>query len=253
MKTQTVWDFTPDEFAWVWAETGLDEYPYPISIIESPPTQDEYARQVAEISRRYPRRGNADLIGPLRVLADPEVRIICTGRSHASHKRVRSLAAAAGRLGVILFQKSGVTADFGGNLKLVVTRPADLGTHIAATMPPAPAGTAGQMIGYTPRVRGQEPPSSWLRNVHGKHPVEERIRLLLRAPRTAEGHLRIERHLRNTRPHPPSYLSWIDIHNNHPAAGRYVIEVDENDTVVTPSSNETIAQKLHRSAELDHV
>ncbi|MFI9511246.1 ESX secretion-associated protein EspG [Nocardia sp. NPDC052566] len=251
MKTQTVWDFTPDEFAWVWAETGLDEYPYPISIIESATTQDEYTRLTAEISARYPRHGDPDLTGPLRVLAAPDVRIVCTGRSHNSHKRVRSLATAVGDLGVILFQKSGATTDFGGDLKLVVTRRSELGKHIAATMPAVPAGAAGQMIGYTPRVRGQEPPRSWLRTENGDHPVEERIRLLLRAPRTREGHLRIERHLRAERPHPPIYLSWIDIHTDRPAAGRYLIEVNDNDTTVTPASSELIARELRRRAALD--
>ncbi|MGW4769893.1 ESX secretion-associated protein EspG [Nocardia sp. NPDC004278] len=253
MKTQTVWTFTPDEFAWVWAETGLDEYPDPISIIESVTTHDEYRRLLAQISARYPHSGDPDLTGPLRVLANPDLRIVCKGRSINSHKRIRSLAAAVADLGVVLFQKPGATADFGGDIKVVVTRRQNLGKHIAATMPPAPVGTVGTMIGYTPRVRGQQPPSSWKNTSSGDRPVEERIRTLLRLPRNAEGHLRIERFLHEPRPHPPEYLSWIDIRQDHPAAGRYLITVDDNDTLVIPASAEVIANELQNRAALDHI
>lgn len=247
-----MWTFTPDEFAWVWAETGLDEYPEPLSIIESATTQEEYAQLVAEIGARYPRGGDPDLTGPLRVLAHPDLRIICRGRSHNSHKRVRSLGAAVGELGVVLFQKSGTTADFGGGIKLVVTRRGQLARHLAATMPPAAGGAAERMLGYTPRVRGEEPPSSWHRAPNGEHAVEERIRSLLRLRRNAEGHFRIERN-GHTRLRQPSYLSWIDIHPDLPAAGRYIIDVNDNDTLVTPGSPDVIARELSRRAALDHV
>lgn len=254
MRTQTVWDFTPDEFAWVWAETGLaGEYPYPISLIETPAPPDEYTRRRAEISARYPHRGDPDLTWPLRALAKPDLRLTCTGTFHNSAKRVRSLAAAHADLGVVLFQKSGPTPDFGGDIKLVVTQRQHLGRHLAATMPPAPPGAAGQMIGYTPRVRGQQPPASWRAGNDGRQPAEERIRILLRAPRTAEGHLCIERYLHDPNPAPPVYLNWIDIRQDHPAAGRYLIAVDDNDTVVTPATEDTIPRGLRRRAELDQL
>ncbi|WP_084510614.1 ESX secretion-associated protein EspG [Nocardia lijiangensis] len=250
MKTQTVWEFTPDEFAWVWAETGLDVYPYPISIIETPTNGDEHALLRAEISARYPHRDNPDLTGPLRVLANPDLRIVCAGWSHNSAKRLRSLAAAIGDLGVILFQKSGPTADFGGNIKLVVTQRHNLGNHVAATMPTVSAGAAGQLVGYTPRVRGEEAPSSWTTANTGQQPVEERIRTLLHLPRTAEGYLRIERYLHDRRPHPPAHVSWIDVSDSIPAAaGRYLIDVTHHDTTVTPASAEVIARELRNRAD----
>ncbi|WP_431963331.1 ESX secretion-associated protein EspG [Nocardia sp. bgisy134] len=252
MKTRTVWDFTPDEFVWIWAETGHD-YPYPISIIESPTTPDEYANRRAEISARFPHRADPDLTGPLRALADPDLRLICTGKSHGSHKRVRTLAAASANLGVILFQKSGSTAEFGGTIKLVVTQRHLLGRHLAATMPPAQPGAIAPMLGYTPRVRGEQPPASWGITVDGQQPVEERIRALLRAPRTADGHLCIEQHLQARHPHPRIYLNWIDVRDDHPAAGRYLISVDDNDTSVIPASEDVIADQLYRKAQLDHL
>jgi hypothetical protein len=239
----------------VWSsETGLDgDFPHPINILETPSSANDYALLRAEISARYPRHGDPDLTGPLRVLANPDLRIICNGWFLDSARRVRSHAASIGDMGVVLFQKSGPTADFGGDLKLVVAHRHQLGKHIAATMPAAPASAIGQMIGYTPRVRGDEPPSSWLRNDAGQRPVEERIRLLLRLPRTAQGYLRIDRYLNERRPHPPAYVSWIDVRTDSRAGGRYLIDVDDSDTIVTPASADVIARELNQRAELDHM
>lgn len=245
------WAFTPDEFAWVWGETGLDRYPDPITIIESATTDDEYAQLVASISDRYPRFGDPDLTGPLRVLADPDLRIICTGHSHRSAKRARSVGAAVGGLGVVLFQKSGRTAEFGGDLQLVVTRRENLGKEIAATMPPANPGALGDMIGYTPRVRGEDPPSSWGHSKNTAPPAEERIRALLRAPRNAEGYFKVSTHLHARRRQSPTYLSWIDVRDDHPAAGRYLIHVDHHDTKVKAATAESTAAALVRRAGLD--
>ncbi|MBF6548501.1 ESX secretion-associated protein EspG [Nocardia brasiliensis] len=243
-------DFTPDEFAWVWAEAEQDEYPYPISIIETPSTADEYAQLRSEISYRYPRNADPDLTAALRLLADPDLRIICTGKIHDSTRKLRSLAVATGDAGAVLFQMYGATAEFGGALRLVVTRPQNLGKHIAATMHSATPGRAGPMTGYTPRVRGDEPPTTWFVPSDGDLPPEERIRALLRAPRTAEGHVCIEQRRHSRNPYPPVYLNWIDITDNHPAAGRYLIDVG-TDTTVIPASRDVIATELHRRAGLD--
>jgi len=48
-------------------------------------------------------------------------------------------------------------------------------------------------------------------------------------------------------------VSWIDIDNEHPVAGRYLIEVNDNDTTITPASPTVIARELHRRAALDHI
>lgn len=61
---------------------------------------------------------------------------------------------------------------------------------------------------------------------HGRQTDDLRIRALPRAPRRAEGKSGIERFLRSDRPHPPTFLYWIDSADKHPAAGRYLITVD---------------------------
>lgn len=251
MKTQTSWWFSPDEFAYVWeSETGLDTIPFPISILETPPTSEEYEAQRRRFEAKFPQHQDPDLIGPMRVLANPELQIMSWGRFHHSENRIRALAAASADLGVILFQKSGPAQDFGGDVRLVVTRRQQLGKHLAATLPQTPAGAVAQMRGYTPRVRGEEPPSSWGRNQNGQSPVEERIRMLLRAPRSAEGYLRIERHLHQDRRYPPDYMSWFDVRTGAPAVGRYLVDVAHTDTFITPASAETIAAELFRRADL---
>ncbi|WP_194290971.1 ESX secretion-associated protein EspG [Nocardia aurantia] len=249
MNPRSSWNFTPDEFAWVWeAETGADAVPFPISILETPSTTAEYARYRAEVSVRYPRHGDPDLTGPLRALADPDLRIVSWGRFHHSDVRLRALGAASGDLGVVLSQKPGTAADSGGDLRLVVTRPGHLGGHLAATLPPVAAGAAGSMTAPTPRVRGEGPAGSWLRDDMAQRSVEERVRALLRAPRSAEGYLRIERGPREQL-RPAAHLTWFDVELDTRAGGRYLVDVDDSETVVTAVSAEELAAQITRRAE----
>lgn len=251
MTTQTAWRFTPDEFAWVWAETGHPgRYPEPLSIIETPTSADDYDRIRREVSARFPH-GDPDRNGPSKVLLNPDLRIVCYGQSSNSAQRVRSVAAAIADRGVVLCQSSGSTAEFGGDVTMVVTQRRVLGKHIAATMPEVAPGKLGRLAGYTPRVCGDEPPSTFLLDAKGQPPVEERMRWLLRAPRTTEGFLRIDRYLRDRRPPRPAYLSWIDVGQPAGAAGRYLVDFVDTDTVLVPASEQTIAAELHRRAELD--
>ncbi|MFE3321277.1 hypothetical protein [Nocardia sp. NPDC059195] len=168
---------------------------------------------------------------------------------HATGNRIRCLAVAAGDYGVLLHQLPGATIEFGGALELLVTRRANLSRGIVTTMPSTSGGRVQRMIGFTPRVRGEEPPTSYFVQADGKDVVETRIRALLRAPRSAEGHLCIELDVRGRHKLPPQYLNWIDIRDGHRAAGRYLVDVD-NDTVVTPASDSYIATELIQRARL---
>ncbi|MFI1459422.1 ESX secretion-associated protein EspG [Nocardia carnea] len=240
------WVLTPDEFAWVWTETGSDVYPDPISILESPTTEDEYHLLTRAISVRYPRGDHPELTDALRVLADPDLRIIGTGYSHRfPEKRLRVVAAAVGESGAVVVQRSGPTAEVGGDIQVFTTPRATLARHVAAAMPPSTAGPVERMVGYTPRIRGDEPPTTYFQDSIGRPPVEERIRAFLRAPRAAEGHFTIATHV--SRGAPPTYLSWVDIREDRPAAGRYLISVDENQTTVSPAAREDVQRHLSRS------
>ncbi|MEV6278580.1 ESX secretion-associated protein EspG [Nocardia sp. NPDC051832] len=248
-ETQSVWDFTSDEFAWVWDETGIESYPYPISILETPTDGDERALLRSEIATRFPRYGDPHLSAALRVLAKPDLLVTCTGQIAGTTHRVRSVGAAIGEHAVILFQKFGTAPEFGGNLRLVATARQHLGTHIAATMPKAAAGAVLEMVGYTPRIRGEEPPTTWMVSNNGPRPAEDRIRALLRAPRSADGHLCIERHPHSERPYPREYLYWLDILPGTKAEGRYLIDVAHH-TTVTPASAQDVAHALTRHIQV---
>ncbi|WP_019930462.1 ESX secretion-associated protein EspG [Nocardia sp. BMG111209] len=241
MSARTSWNFTPDEFAWVWeSETGEDAPPFPISILESHTTTTEHVRYRAAVSARYPRHADPDLTAPLRALADPDLRIVSWGRLHHSDVRLRALGAVSGPLGVVLSQKPGTAADSGGDLRLVVTGPGHLGGHLAAGLPPAAAGAAGTMTGTTPGVRGEEQ----TRDDAAQRPIEERMRVLLRAPRSAEGYLRIERGAAR----PVEHLSWFDVLPDTRVGGRYLVDVGDAETTITAVSAEELAAQITRRA-----
>ncbi|WP_432278382.1 ESX secretion-associated protein EspG, partial [Nocardia carnea] len=167
------WVLTPDEFAWVWAETGSDVHPDPISIIESPTTEDEYHLLTREISVRYPRGGTPELIGALRILAEPELRIIGTGYSHRfPEKRLRVVAAAVGESGAVAVQRSGPTAEAGGDIQVLATTRAMLARHVAAAEPPPTPGPAGKIVGDTPPHNGGEPPPPEIKGSPRRPPRE---------------------------------------------------------------------------------
>ncbi|MFD3705821.1 ESX secretion-associated protein EspG [Nocardia sp. NPDC058658] len=242
MTANTQWRFTPDEFAWVWSQTKR-EYPYPLSILESAPDLDTYVRQRHAISSRYPHQADIDLTRALGVLADPEVRIVCTGQSRG--RRIRCLAAAVGDHAVIAHQLAGETKDFGSDVEILATRRGNLGRAVVTTMPATPAGVIPRLVGYTPRVRG-EAETSYFINADGNEVAENRILALLRAPRSADGHLYIENDVRVAAENPPQCLNWIDIQHGHRAAGRYLIDVNHHDATVIPATESQIAKELTR-------
>ena len=69
------WTFTPDEFAFVWRETGLDRFPSPLAIVTTARTEDAAAHQEEAARRRYPHRENPELSVALRVAAHPSTHI----------------------------------------------------------------------------------------------------------------------------------------------------------------------------------
>ncbi|WP_280305443.1 ESX secretion-associated protein EspG [Nocardia neocaledoniensis] len=244
MTIDASWTLSPDEFAWLWSDTGLDRYPDPIAIIESAATADEYHQLVREFGVRFPRDSHNDPRPLLRAISEANIRITASGRIHGTADRVRSIAAATSEYNVIVTQTSSADPDFGGEVTVTAVPRRDLLHRFSLSLPAAPAGQAEQMIGYTPRVRGESSPTSWRVAADGHPAVEERIRAFLRLARSAEGALRID-HPRSTQ---PTYLSWVDIAPGHHTSGRYLIAVNETgtDTVILPAGVDTIASELRR-------
>lgn len=250
MTVMTSLTVSPDEFAWLWRTlTDLDDLyrPDPLRIYETATTSDEYARQLIGFEQRFPVTETKTLAPIFATLASPDIRLRCYG-TLADGREIRTHAAIIEDLAVVLTQQP-VLPQHGGPVRLVVTEPGEAPLHLAATMPPAEPGGAGAMLGYTPRVRGEEPPLSWGKAADGRLPTDERIRKLTRLRRSAEGQLIIERGL-TTRPHPVQYLSWIDIPPGQFASGRYLIDVVNTETIVTPASADHIAHELRTRAGL---
>jgi hypothetical protein len=238
------WTLDPDEFAWLWSDAGLDRYPDPIAVIETTRTADEYHQLTRGFSARFSRDALDDPRPALRAIVEADIRITASGRIHGSTDRVRSIAAATSRHNVIVTQTSSPDPDFGGQVRLASVPRGDLLRYFSLALPATPAGGAEQMVGYTPRIRGESAPSSWHVAVDGRSPVEERIRTFLRLPRSAEGAFRID-HPRSIE---PTYISWIDIAPGYRASGRYLISVNETgtDTVILPAGVDEIASELRR-------
>ncbi|MFD3706892.1 ESX secretion-associated protein EspG [Nocardia sp. NPDC058658] len=248
--TDQTWTLSSDEFAWLWTrETDKDAYGYPDPILvrETARTTAEYERVVERCHTRFARPDN-ELSSAFAVMSGAELRVRCFG-SLRDGGTVRSHGAATATDGAVVFQRTDA-AGTGGEITLVLTSRHTVPVHIAATMPPTPAGRASRMVGYTPRVRGEEQPSTWRLAADGRAPVEERIRSLMRAPRSAEGQLVIERGYRHE---PPRYLSWIDISEGRKASGRYLVDVDDNDVTVTPVSMGAIVQMVSSVGGFDRA
>ncbi|MBC7300200.1 MAG: ESX secretion-associated protein EspG [Nocardia sp.] len=238
------WSLGPDEFAWLWSDAGLDRYPDPLAIIETATTADEYHQLVRDFSARFSRDALDDPRSALRAVVEAEVRITASGQIHGTADRVRSIAAATSRHNVIATQTSSDDPDFGAEVRLASVPRGDLLRYFSLTLPTASAGGAEQMVGYTPRIRGESAPTSWSVAADGRSSVEERMRAFLRLPRTAEGAFRID-HPRSTQ---PTYISWVDIAPGYRASGRYLITVNETgtDTVILPAGVDVIASELRR-------
>ncbi|KAF0835772.1 ESX secretion-associated protein EspG [Nocardia caishijiensis] len=250
MKSSSI-DLTADEFAWLWRSVaGGDEFgfPDPLRINETAATMVEYARQTREFEQRFPTPAVAALRPVFETLAHPDSRIRCFGTT-ADGNEIRTHAAIGDRVAVILHQQPG-PREHSGPLSLALADPYAAAAHVVATMPRAAPGGAGSMLGYTPRVRGEEQELGHGRTADGRLPTDERIRRLARLPRSAEGQLVIERDPTSARPWPPRYLSWIDIPPGQFASGRYLVEVRNHETIVTAASADRIVRELRRHAGL---
>ncbi|MCM6777974.1 ESX secretion-associated protein EspG [Nocardia sp. CDC159] len=231
------WEFTPDEFMHVWKETDRDRYPFPLSLYSSTAWQSEAERLARELDDRLPRGGDPDLSAVLRVAANPDVALSITG----SRKRpVRVYAAIDTTVGVTLVQRPGPRDEVGGNVVIEVGSPAIVPKVFLAVLGSTPAGRYPAMVESFDRI--QLDLESWTGT---RETVTDRMRRLLQLPRTAIGHLEARQALHTSRPHPPRYLSWIDIEND----GRYLYYQQHNDLHIEPCSPDRLHREITRLSQ----
>ncbi|PPJ03450.1 hypothetical protein C5E44_34385 [Nocardia nova] len=226
------WEFTPDEFMYVWAETGQDRYPFPLQLMSSVRWEDEYERLHSELRNRLPAGGDPDLSAALRVAAAPESTLALTG----TRKRpLRAFGAIAPGVGVTVVQRPGPTAEFGGNVVVEVGSPAIVVTVFTAVLGNVPAGQRPALIESTDRIRLSL--ESWTGT---QESTTDRMRALLRAPRSGAGHVEVRHQLHSPRPHPAQYLSWFDVEGD----GRYLHRERFNDFHIEPCPSERLRREL---------
>ncbi|MFC6014029.1 ESX secretion-associated protein EspG [Nocardia lasii] len=244
MSTPPTWTLTGDEFTWVWRqETRLDAYdhPDPLEVRTTPTTEPDDDRMKAHLRQRFPPGADRGLSAAFAVMANRDTRVAYVGT--VGDTEFRAHAAALDGLGVVAAQRICPT-EGRGPIRLALLARAHVPAHLAAILPKAAPGGAGPMTAYTPRVRGEQPPTTWIRDAQGRLPAEERIRTLMHRRRSAEGYFVIERDPGTHRP--IQYLSWIDVPPGQFASGRYLVEVDDNDTTVIPADRTTIAREISR-------
>ncbi|MFR9751585.1 ESX secretion-associated protein EspG [Nocardia sp. 004] len=228
------WTFTPDEFAHIWCETGSDRLPFPLRVIATPGTENEAEQLRITLAERLPARSDPDLSACLRILAEPHTRIVVVGGTNQPGNELRLLAACVYDHAVLAVQRPGTTPDFGGHVDISIGHSAKLGKRIAALLPPAPPGTEPARVASDDAVRDEQA-------VAAPRSVAARIRRLLLAPHTAEGHIRIEMRLDRPAQPPPIHYTWIDVNDD----GRYLIRAG-GEVHITPASPEQIAVQLQK-------
>ncbi|MFE1592702.1 ESX secretion-associated protein EspG [Nocardia sp. NPDC058705] len=244
MTKPPTWTLTCDEFDWVWRqETRFDDaydHPDPLAVRTTPTTETDADKLRTVLRERFPRGGDRGLSAVFTILSNADTRVASV--STVGNSEIRSHGAALDGLGVVAAQHF-TPNEGGGDVRLALVSRALVPAHLSAILPKAEPGGAGPMLGYTPRVRGEVSQTHWTRDAQGRLPVDERIRTLMRKRRSAEGYFVIER---DPGTRPIQYLSWIDIPPGQYASGRYLIEVDDNDTTITPASPTTVAREISK-------
>ncbi|ONM50599.1 ESX secretion-associated protein EspG [Nocardia donostiensis] len=233
------WEFTPDEFMHVWAETGLDRYPLPLNLLSSVRWEDEYDKLSAEIRARRPVGSDPDLTAVLRVAADPDSSFALFG----TRKRpVRAYGAIFTDTGVTLVQRPSPTPEFGGNVLIETGSPAIVPRVFAAVLGELPKGRRPPLVESLDKLGDTD--VGW---TSSKPQVVDHMRRLLKAPRDGSGHIEARHGLHDRTPLPPSYLSWFDVTDD----GRYLYRQRYRDFHIDPISHDELRTELARMIEFE--
>ncbi len=227
------WEFSPDEFTHVWQETEKDRLPYPLQVISSAQWQSESAKLSGELHARLPRGGDIGLTRALRVVANPEVSAVLIGKRRHP---IRIYGAIDGNIAVTLFQRPGPSDEFGGNVVVEVGSPTLVSNVFAVVVSAVPAGRGPVLVESADQIEVSL--ESWTGT---RETTAERMRRLLNR-RAGWGHIEILPALRDRRPLPAQYLSWIDVEGD----GCYLYGERYNEFHVEPCSKDVISREVSR-------
>jgi len=219
---------------YIWEETGLDRYPFPLQLISSVQWQNEYAKAAQELRARLPRGGDVDLSAALRVAANPEVSAALMGKRR---NRLRVYGAIDANIGVTLFQHPGPSDEFGGKVVVQIGSSALVSKVFAVVVGSVPAGRGPALVESIDRIEVSL--ESW---TGSKQTTAERMRSLLTTRRAGWGHIEVRAALRDRCPLPARYSSWVDVEGD----GCYAFREQYNDFHVSPLSGEMVGREVAR-------
>ncbi|GAA5064849.1 ESX secretion-associated protein EspG [Nocardia callitridis] len=233
------WEFTPDEFIYIWGKIGSDRYPAPLSLLASVRWRGEWEAIERNIDERIPVLRDPDLLPVLRTAANPEAALVLVGERK---RPLRVYGAVTGNIGVTLVQRPGPDPAFGANVVIEVGSPALVAKICAAVAGQCQAGRTQEMVETYARL--QQPSEFQTRN-HDRSRLADRMRQLLAAPRTGHGHLEILHGRHEPRPASGRYLSWFDVEDD----GRYLYQRRYDDFHLSPCAPDGLRQAITQIME----
>ncbi|MEV5833737.1 ESX secretion-associated protein EspG [Nocardia sp. NPDC052112] len=270
-RTGVNWTLTADQFAMAWARTDGDRIPYPLAVRLSARDTAERTAQLPDLNRWCEQTLDADLEGALRVLARPTVRIEVFGERGTAalstgvddghdgtvettglveqtrpvtaqpgiavaSRPVRVLGAIAGDIAVVAAQRTGASADRGGDIRLFVDRVKNLSARVVSVLPENTPGTTPQLTAPLARVNED---SRDLVTVPVAGPTTPtRIRKLLRQARDGIGQIVVSVRRADGELHPFGALCWIDVIDD----GRYSVRTGADVDIVPVTAQRFTAQ-----------
>ncbi|MGY4102309.1 ESX secretion-associated protein EspG [Nocardia sp. R16R-3T] len=258
-RTGVNWTLTPDQFAMAWARTDGDRVPYPLAVRLSARDTAERTAQLPALNRWCEETLDADLEGALRVLARPSVRIEVFGERGAAEpsagveggpdgtveatglvqqtgpvavqpeiaaqsRAVRVLGAIAGDIAVVAAQRSGASADRGGDIRVFVDGVKNLSARVISVLPENTPGITPQLT--APLARVNEDSRNLVTVPVAGPTTPTRIRKLLRQARDGIGQIVVSVRRADGELHPFGVLCWIDVIGDGRYSVRTGVDVD---------------------------
>ncbi|MFF2083623.1 ESX secretion-associated protein EspG [Nocardia sp. NPDC058176] len=220
------WEFTPDEFMYVWGEIGADRIPAPLVVVPSVRWRDEWDALVANLRQHLSVRDDPDLSAVLHLAASPDTAITVIG---TRGDPIRLYCAVIQQSAVALAQMPGSTAEVGGNVVIRTGTAESVVSWVARFAGDRPAGSTPKM---TESVDVLHSPAQALGLDYGEVSTTDRMHELLTTPRSGQGHIEVVRGHHGDDP-ARRYLSWFDAEGD----GRYVYRYGRGLLAVEPCSS----------------
>ena len=232
------WQFTPDQFVLAWESSGLDRYPFPLSVRPTSKTVDERAAVRESLRPWLERTLDGDFQAMVQVLTNPQTRIQAFGLD-ADARRVRVLGVSAGQTSVVASQRPGLADDGGADISITLGKRSSLAAEVVAALPRQKVGS--EPARSAPLTEVQRDSKDTVMSAPNSKSVAGQIRRTLRLPRCGVGHMLVTSRLDEADNRPERVLNWIDVVDD----GRYVVR-SRRDVEVIPGSDEAFATQLRR-------